>query len=128
MIMPTSLATTILLLLLPPAIAFAPSPFARTTTSLAASRADFLRAAGVLSTGLVFPALAEETVTLPSGVSYVVKKSGSTEKPQKGELVGIRFKAVVAGKNNVIDDTFDTPEPYYTRVGSGGLVKVSDPP
>ena len=25
---------------------------------------------------------------------------------------------------NVIDDIFDKPEPYYTRVGSGGLIKV----
>lgn len=40
-----------------------------------------------------------------------------------GELAGIRFKAVVKENGNKIDDIFETPEPYYTRVGSGGLIK-----
>lgn len=25
--------------------------------------------------------------------------------------------------NNVVDDIFDSPEPYYTRIGTGGLIK-----
>lgn len=65
-----------------------------------------------------FPAFAEE---LPNGVSYTVKQKGSGPKPEKGELVAIRF-AAFAGANK-IDDLFDNPEPYYTRVGSGGLLK-----
>lgn len=60
-------------------------------------------------------------VTLPSGVSYTVTKAGSGPKPQIGQLAAIRFKAV-AGKT-VIDDIYGTQEPYYTRVGSGGLIK-----
>jgi FKBP-type peptidyl-prolyl cis-trans isomerase len=68
--------------------------------------------------GNMSPARAE---TLANGVSYEVLKSGSGPKPQVGELVAIRF-AAYAGDNK-IDDIFDTPEPYYTRIGSGGLLK-----
>jgi len=60
-------------------------------------------------------------VTLPSGVSYTVTKAGSGPKPQIGQLAAIRFKAI-AGKI-LLDDIYGTPEPYYTRVGSGGLIK-----
>ena len=65
------------------------------------------------------PAIADDK--LPNGVSVSVKKSGKGPKPEIGELVAIRF-AAYAG-NTKIDDIFDTPEPYYTRVGSGGLLK-----
>ena len=58
---------------------------------------------------------------LPSGVSYEVVKSGSGIKPEIGELIAIRFAAFADGRK--IDDIFDTPEPYYTRLGSGGLLK-----
>jgi len=58
---------------------------------------------------------------LPSGVVYDVVKSGSGAKPEVGELVAIRFAAFVGDRK--IDDIFDTPEPYYTRMGSGGLLK-----
>lgn len=58
---------------------------------------------------------------LPSGVSYEVVKSGAGIKPEVGELIAIRFAAFV--ENRKIDDIFDTPEPYYTRLGSGGLLK-----
>jgi FKBP-type peptidyl-prolyl cis-trans isomerase len=61
-------------------------------------------------------------VSLPNGVSYAVQKSGSTGlKPEIGDLVAIRF-AAFAGDNK-IDDLFETPEPYYTRLGSGSLLK-----
>jgi len=71
----------------------------------------------------LFPgaAFAAEEVTLPSGVKYIVKKQGNGPKPEIGELCAIRF-AAFAGSNK-IDDIFETPEPYYTRVGSGGLLK-----
>jgi FKBP-type peptidyl-prolyl cis-trans isomerase len=68
---------------------------------------------------------AATSTTLPNGVSYVVIKSGSKQnddalKPVIGELVAIRFAAYA---NDVkIDDIFDNPEPYYTRLGSGGLI------
>lgn len=65
------------------------------------------------------PAFADET--LPSGVSIKVVKSGNGPAPEIGELAAIRF-ASFAGENK-IDDIFDTPEPYYTRIGSGGLIK-----
>lgn len=58
---------------------------------------------------------------LQSGVSYEVVKEGKGIKPDVGELIAIRFAAFVDGRK--IDDIFDTPEPYYTRVGSGGLIK-----
>ena len=56
----------------------------------------------------------------------LVKSSGSGEKPNRGELTGIRFKATVLGTPSgdiVIDDIFDSKEPYYTRAGSGGLIE-----
>jgi FKBP-type peptidyl-prolyl cis-trans isomerase len=76
--------------------------------------------AGSVAT-LAMPALADET--LSSGVTYKVIKSGPADgpKPEVGELVAIRFKAFAGDLK--IDDLFDSPEPYYTRVGSGGLIK-----
>lgn len=67
------------------------------------------------------PAFAADTVTLPSGVEYTITKAGQGPKPELGELVAIRFAAFCG--DNKIDDLFDNPEPYYTRVGSGGLLK-----
>mmetsp|Transcript_10663 Transcript_10663/g.13177 ORF Transcript_10663/g.13177 Transcript_10663/m.13177 type:complete len:200 (-) Transcript_10663:90-689(-) len=85
------------------------------------SRNNFLKqVAGVIAGGALLPNLAVAE-SLPSGVNYVIKKSGSGPVPTVGELVAIRFKATVGA--NVIDDIFDTPEPYYTRLGSGGLLK-----
>jgi FKBP-type peptidyl-prolyl cis-trans isomerase len=60
-------------------------------------------------------------VNLPSGVSYTVIKAGTGPVPSIGELAAIRFAAYCGDIK--LDDVFDTPEPYYTRVGSGGLVK-----
>lgn len=74
--------------------------------------------AGWFIASSVPPAFAE---SLPSGVTYEVVKSGNGPKPEIGELVAIRF-AAYAGSIK-IDDIFDTPEPYYTRLGSGGLLK-----
>lgn len=62
-------------------------------------------------------------VTLKSGVKYVVSKQGDGPKPDIGQLAGIRFKAVCVPTGNVIDDTRNTREPYYSRVGGGGLLK-----
>lgn len=59
--------------------------------------------------------------SLPSGVTYEVLKKGDGPKPEVGELVAIRFAAYCGDRK--IDDIFDTPEPYYTRLGSGGLLK-----
>lgn len=109
--------------------AFAPSSspaFARSTTALSAqvSRSDFVRlvagsaAAAALAGGPALPAFAETT---PSGVVIEVVKNGDGPKPTVGEMAAVRFKATTGG--NVIDDIFSTPEPYYTRVGSGGLIK-----
>mmetsp|Transcript_9357 Transcript_9357/g.13931 ORF Transcript_9357/g.13931 Transcript_9357/m.13931 type:complete len:202 (+) Transcript_9357:238-843(+) len=106
------------------------------STSLSAiseqSRSSFLQtltgtaAAAAFST-LTSPqiAFAEEgsSVTLPSGTTYDVIKTGEGPRPTIGELAAIRFRAEVKQTGNKIDDIFDTPEPYYTRVGSGGLLK-----
>mmetsp|Transcript_31853 Transcript_31853/g.58702 ORF Transcript_31853/g.58702 Transcript_31853/m.58702 type:complete len:197 (-) Transcript_31853:181-771(-) len=110
--------------------AFAPptSPtFTRSsTTALSAqtTRSDFVRlvagsaAAAALGSISPLPSLAETT---PSGVGIEVVKAGDGPAPSIGEMAAIRFKAQTGG--NTIDDIFGTPEPYYTRVGSGGLIK-----
>lgn len=67
------------------------------------------------------PGAARAAETLPSGVTYEVVKKGDGPKPDVGELIAIRFAAFVGSTK--IDDIFDTPEPYYTRLGSGGLLK-----
>ena len=80
----------------------------------------FVGAAGVITaSSQPMPVLAAETTA--AGVSYEVVKSGDGPKPEIGELAAIRFRAF-AGSNK-IDDIFDTPEPYYTRIGSGALIK-----
>lgn len=128
-----STCIAILSILASPAAAFvAPNtqPSTQSNTQLFAqkSRTDFLRdvatvgiaaAATTLTTGSPLPAFADET--LPSGVSIKVIKEGKGPVPDVGELAAIRFKAT-AGENTM-DDIFDTQEPYYTRVGSGGLIK-----
>ena len=105
------------------------------TTSSTSTRADFLQsvwtssataaAAAAVVIGMGTPsqvnaAVSSETVTLPNGVIYTVVKQGSGPKPEKGELVAIRFSAYNGDVQ--IDNIFDTPEPYYTRVGSGNLI------
>jgi FKBP-type peptidyl-prolyl cis-trans isomerase len=69
----------------------------------------------------VTPMPASAAELLPSGVTYEVVKKGDGPKPEIGELVAIRFAAYLGDRK--IDDIFDTPEPYYTRLGSGGLLK-----
>uniref|UniRef100_A0A7S4I2W1 peptidylprolyl isomerase n=1 Tax=Odontella aurita TaxID=265563 RepID=A0A7S4I2W1_9STRA len=113
--------------------AFAPtsSPaFARSTSALSAevSRNDFVRlvagSAAAAALGGVSSALPAFAETTPSGVVIDVVKSGDGPSPSVGEMAAIRFKATIGG--NVIDDIFNTPEPYYTRVGSGGLIKGAE--
>jgi peptidylprolyl isomerase len=92
-------------------------------TTSTVSRQDFVKTASIATSSWLvssaLPALAEEK--LPSGVTYSVMKSGDGPKPEIGELAAIRF-AAYSGEIK-IDDIFDTPEPYYTRLGSGGLLK-----
>ncbi len=104
------------------------TPAARTQTELSAnvSRDNFLKQVSVAGAAAMFSpmaAFADDEIKLPSGTSYVVIKSGDGPEPKIGELAGIRFRAKVVQSGNQIDDIFDTPEPYYTRVGSGGLIK-----
>merc|ERR1712071_99444 len=93
------------------------------------SRQDFFKqiagatAATAFSCAFAPAAFAEETVNLPSGVKYDVIKSGTGPAPNVGEMAAIRFRATVEGASNNLDDIFDTPEPYYTRVGTGALIK-----
>jgi len=126
----------VLLSLLLPSGAFVAPTATRPATVLSAqaSRSEFLRdyftaAVGVAVSGTVIdfsagpPAVAAEgdVTSTQSGVSIKVIKAGDGPAPEPGELAAIRF-ASFAGENK-IDDIFDTPEPYYTRVGSGGLIK-----
>jgi FKBP-type peptidyl-prolyl cis-trans isomerase len=100
----------------------------RSTTSLSLSRQGFLQQAAATAVigaaaGIWQPmaALAAETVSLPNGVSYTITKKGTGPAPGTGELAAIRFAATYGEMK--IDNIFDTPEPYYTRVGSGGMIK-----
>jgi hypothetical protein len=104
--------------------AFSPSPAnRRCMTSLeAVGRKDFLQAGGFMFASAVLAPIAWADDTLPSGVSYTVIKKGDGPAPAIGELAAIRFKAF--NGDIKIDDIFDTPEPLYTRVGSGGMIKV----
>ena len=116
--------------LLGPAAAFAPSaPTTRTSpTALSAQVTrsqvlnDVAATFGMVAASTLFnPLVASADETLPSGIVIKVVKSGDGPAPDIGELAAIRF-ASYAGENK-IDDIFETPEPYYTRVGSGGLIK-----
>jgi len=123
--------SSIVVTLLAGANAFtAPNPTftSRSSTSLNAeiSRTNFLSSAVSIAIGSsMIPgvALANEEVKLPSGVVYTITTAGDGPKPDIGELAAIRFRAVCIETGNKIDDIFDTPEPYYTRVGSGGMLK-----
>ena len=92
------------------------------------SRALFLRdslaivGSITLATTSPPPSFAAESITHPSGVHINIISSGSGPKPEVGELAAIRFKATHSN-GIVLDDILDTPEPFYTRVGSGSLIK-----
>ena len=88
----------------------------------------FTATAAAFTVGLAWtaPAMAASdttTTVTPSGVTVQVIKQGDGPKPDIGELIAIRFAAYVSSTGNKIDDIFDSPEPYYTRLGSGGLLK-----
>ena len=103
------------------------APVSTTELSATTTRTQFIQgAAAAAFVSLVSPSTANagDIVSLPSGTSYEIIKTGTGPKPNLGELAAIRFSAYVKQTGNKIDDIFDTPEPYYTRVGSGGLLKV----
>jgi FKBP-type peptidyl-prolyl cis-trans isomerase len=100
-------------------------------SSLVAPVAAVVSAAAISTAAPQSALAAGAATTLPNGVSYVVLKSAkpikgmSAEeeellKPVVGELIAIRFAAYANGIK--IDDIYDNPEPYYTRLGSGGLI------
>jgi hypothetical protein len=96
-----------------------------TTTPSSLNRQDFMKTAGVAAASWflspVLPATAAAVETMPNGIKKEVIKAGTGPQPVIGELVAIRFSAYAG--DNKIDDIFDTPEPYYTRMGSGNLIK-----
>mmetsp|Transcript_6743 Transcript_6743/g.14017 ORF Transcript_6743/g.14017 Transcript_6743/m.14017 type:complete len:209 (+) Transcript_6743:35-661(+) len=67
------------------------------------------------------PSSASEEEAVAAGVSISKSKEGTGPTPSVGELAAIRFKARCG--QTTIDDIYGTPEPFYTRVGSGGLIK-----
>lgn len=85
------------------------------------TRQAFWQSAAAGAFAVVASSTPAQAETLPNGVTYVVKKKGDGPQPEIGELAAIRFAAYNGA--NKIDDIFDTPEPYYTRIGSGGLLK-----
>jgi hypothetical protein len=74
----------------------------------------------IVAQPLVTYAKDESIMTLPNGVVYTIVKQGTGPKPERGELVALRFAAY--NGEIQIDNIFDTPEPYYTRLGSGALI------
>jgi FKBP-type peptidyl-prolyl cis-trans isomerase len=74
----------------------------------------------IVAQPLVTYAKDESMITLPNGVVYTIVKQGTGPKPERGELVALRFAAY--NGEIQIDNIFDTPEPYYTRLGSGALI------
>jgi len=102
-------------------------------SNIAVSRDAFWRSA--IGSSVILPSMASiigskvstaaaaegDEIVLPSGVSYKVLTAGDGPIPNIGELVGVRFRAYCG--DNKFDDIFDTPEPYYTRVGAGRLLK-----
>jgi len=64
---------------------------------------------------------AEQVQSFPNGVTYVVNQVGNGPAPELGDMVAIRFRAFCG--ETKIDDIFETPEPYYTRIGSGALIQ-----
>jgi FKBP-type peptidyl-prolyl cis-trans isomerase len=72
-----------------------------------------------VGTALPFASTAAET--LENGVKVEIKKTGTGPKPVRGELAAIRFSARFGDIE--FDNIFDNPEPYYTRIGSGALIK-----
>eukprot|EP00956_Cyclotella_meneghiniana_P017944 scaffold29594_cov57-Cyclotella_meneghiniana.AAC.3 len=108
--------------------AFAPSaPVARKTTTLSAqvTRSQVLTDIGTafaaVAVSSVLPLTANADEVTPSGISIKVIKSGNGPAPDIGELAAIRFASSYGDMK--IDNVFDTAEPYYTRIGSGGLIK-----
>ena len=61
--------------------------------------------------------------TTASGLKYKQTKGGRGSSPKVGDLCAIRFKGTFKGVD--FDDILNNPEPYYFRLGSGQLVKVS---
>lgn len=128
--MRTLLCCLVALFATPCAMAWAPASVSRnsgikSSTALdmkPSTRKAFVNSliAGAIATSAgALPSFADET--LPGGVTYKVIKDGQGAKPEIGDLIAIRFKAYAGDIK--IDDIFDTPEPYYTRLGSGGLIK-----
>jgi FKBP-type peptidyl-prolyl cis-trans isomerase len=97
----------------------------RAWTTPTVNRQDFLKTAGVAAASWflspALPATAAVVETMPNGIKKEVVKVGTGPQPVVGELVAIRFSAYAG--DNKIDDIFGTPEPYYTRMGSGNLIK-----
>jgi hypothetical protein len=103
------------------AIALCSYAQALTSTNAPVSRQDMMKTMGGVAAGWMLTSVSSGAETTPTGVKYEVIKAGTGPKPDIGQLIGIRFIAF-AGANK-IDDIFDSPEPYYTRVGSGNMLK-----
>lgn len=82
------------------------------------------RRAFLLTTLSTAGALVAATATRSEDeVALKVVKSGAGPTPEVGDLVGVRFKG--SYKDVVFDNLFDSPQPYFYRVGSSAVLKVS---
>ncbi|CAM9674522.1 unnamed protein product, partial [Choristocarpus tenellus] len=73
---------------------------------------------------LASPAFAGETLVTESGLRINKLVEGKGAACVVGDLAGVRFKGNFGSYE--FDNVFNTPEPYYTRVGAGTLVKGMD--
>lgn len=103
------------------------SPY-RTSVTATASESPrsppLTRRAFLLSTLSTAGALAAATaIRSEEEIALKVVKSGAGPLPEIGDLVGIRFKG--SYNDVVFDNLFDSPQPYFYRVGSTAVLKVS---
>ncbi|KAG2427627.1 hypothetical protein HXX76_012278 [Chlamydomonas incerta] len=85
---------------------------------------------GVLATGAAMTlspkaALADDFVTLPSGIKVLTIREGEGATPQPGDTVAVHWAGFTKGyQGKRIDNTSVRDEPYEFKLGSGQAIKA----
>lgn len=77
-----------------------------------------------LAAGLAAAPLGAVAETTASGMGIKRLEEGKGAPAKMGDIVCVRFRGMY--KNNVIDDIFKAPEPYFYRIGSGQILPGID--
>lgn len=91
--------------------------------SVSLARRTMTRRTALLTLATSASALLLSDKARSESLEYKVVQAGSGARPELGDLVGIRFKGSYNGV--VFDNLFNEPAPYFYRVGSGTILKVS---